>query len=86
MTEHENEHKKHELVIFVNRKRKTEADGVKPVMTVNEIAELVGLTAETANVQEERDGKAGPPLSGTVHIHNDEHFLVTRKKVEGGHD
>jgi hypothetical protein len=82
----EHEHHKHELVIFVNRKRKTEAEGVKPEMTVNEIAELVGLTAETAKVQPERDGKAGPPLSGIVHVHNDEHFLVTRKTVEGGHE
>ena len=82
----EQEHKKHDLVIFVNRKRKTEADGVKPEMTVDEIAALVGLTAATATVQREHDGKAGPPLSGTVHIHNDEHFLVTRKTVEGGHE
>ena len=86
MTEQEHEHKKHGLVIFVNRKEKTEADGVKPEMTVNEIAELVGLTADTAVVQQEHDGKAGPPLSGTIHIHDHEHFLVTRKKVEGGHD
>jgi hypothetical protein len=82
----EQEHKKHELIIFVNRKRKTEADGVKPEMTVDEIAALVGLTAATANVQQERDGKAGPPLSGIVHVHNEEHFLVTRKTVEGGHE
>jgi len=86
MTEQEHEHRKHQLVIFVNRKRKTDADGVKPAMTVNEIAELVGLTAETATVQELHDGKAGPPLSGTVHVHNEEHFLVTRKQVQGGHE
>jgi hypothetical protein len=81
--EHENKAK---LVIFVNHKQKTEADGVKPEMTVGEIAALVGLTAETATVQRERDGKASEPLSGTIHVFNDEQFIVTRKKVEGGHD
>lgn len=80
------EKNKHELVIFVNRKKKTQADGVKPEMTVNEIAALVGLTAETATVQQEEHGKAGPPLSGTVDVHNGDHFLVTRKTVEGGHE
>jgi hypothetical protein len=82
----DDKHEKRELVIFVNRKRKTEADGVKPEMTADEIARLVGLTAETATVQEEHDGKAGPPLSGTVQIKDGEHFIVTRKKVEGGNE
>ena len=79
-SEHEN------LVIFVNGKRKTEADGVTNPMSVDAIARLVGLTADTAVVRQ-RQGNNGPvsePLTGTVEIKNGEHFVVTRKTVEGG--
>ena len=79
-----NEH----LVIFVNRKQKTQADGVTNPMTVNAIAGLVGLTSDNATVQEEQgeSGKAGDPLSGSVEIKNGMHFLVTRKTVTGGNE
>jgi hypothetical protein len=72
------------LHIFVNRKRFD--DGIQHKMTVDQIAHLVGLTADTAIVRQERDGKAGPPLEGVIEIHNGEHFLVTRKHVQGGHN
>lgn len=76
------------LEIFVNRKKKTEADGITETMSVDAIAALVGQTAESATVQIEQgeSGKAGDPLSGSVQIKNGEHFLVTRKNVNGGHD
>jgi hypothetical protein len=76
------------LHIFVNRKKKTEDDGVTDPMTVDAIAKLVGLTAENATVQEEQgeSGKAGPALSGSIEIKNGMHFLVTRKTVEGGNE
>lgn len=74
------------LIIFVNRKKKTEQDGVTNPMTVDAIAKLVGLTEQTATVQEQQgeSEKVGPPLSGSVEIKNGAHFLVTRKTVEGG--
>ena len=74
------------LVIFVNGKRKTEADGVTDPMSVDAIARLAGLTADTAIVRR-RQGESGPvsePLTGFVEIKNGDHFVVTRKTVEGG--
>ena len=78
------EHKN--LVIFVNGKKKTEKDGVTDPMSVDAIARLVDLTADTAVVRR-RQGESGPvsdPLTGTVEIKEGEHFVVTRKTVEGG--
>jgi hypothetical protein len=72
------------LHIFVNRKKFD--DGIKPTMTIDEIAGLVGMTAGTATVRRERDGKAGEPLQGTVEIHQADHFVVTRNQVQGGFD
>jgi hypothetical protein len=72
------------LHIFVNRKKFD--DGITPTMTVDAIARLVGLTAETATVRREIDGKAGDPLQGTVEIHQADHFVVTRNQVQGGFD
>lgn len=74
------------LVIFVNGKRKTEADGVTDPMSVDAIARLAGLTGDTAIVRR-RQGESGPvsePLTGIVEIKNGDHFVVTRKTVEGG--
>ena len=78
------EHKN--LHIFVNRKKFTEDDGVKAEMTVDEIARLVGLTADTATVRRMTGDKPGDPLTGTIQIHQAEHFVVTRNAVEGGHE
>jgi E2/UBC family protein E len=72
------------LLIFVNNKKFDE--GISATMTVDAIARLVGLTAETAVVREQTGEKAGPPLTGSVEIHQGEHFVVTRKHVEGGYD
>jgi len=75
------------LVIFVNGKKKTaEQDGVTDPMSVDAIARLAGLTGDTAVVRR-RQGESGPvgdPLSGQVAIKNGDHFVVTRKNVEGG--
>ena len=75
------------LVIFVNGKKKTsEEDGVTNPMSVDAIAALAGLTGATAVVRQ-RQGEGGPvgdPLSGSVPIKNGDHFVVTRKNVEGG--
>lgn len=72
------------LEIIVNGKEKTAKDGVTNPMTVDAIAHLVGLTAETAIVRREEHGKPGDPLHGEVAIKNGDHFLVTRKTVQGG--
>ncbi len=74
------------LVIFVNGKKKTEADGVTNPMTVDAIAQLVGLTAANSTVRRElgESGKAGDPLTGEVAIKDGDHFLVTRNNVQGG--
>lgn len=72
------------LQIFVNGKKKE--DGVTNPMSVDAIAQLVGLTAATATVRRElgESGKAGDPLTGDVPIKNGDHFLVTRDRVQGG--
>jgi hypothetical protein len=72
--------------IFVNGKKKTEEDGVKEQMTVDEIARLVGLTPANSTVRHEQgeSGKVGDPLTGTVQIKDGDHFTVTRNNVEGG--
>lgn len=75
------------LVIFVNGKKKTsEADGVTNPISVDAIARLAGLTADTSVVRP-RQGESGPvgdPLTGEVEIKNGDHFVVMRKTVEGG--
>jgi hypothetical protein len=72
--------------IFVNRRKFERGDGVKKEMTGAEIAALVSVPPENAVVR--RD--SGPDRSEvgvneTVHVKNGDHFLVTRKVVEGGH-
>jgi Multiubiquitin len=73
------------LHIFVNRRRFEEGDGVKHEMTGAQIAALVGVPADTAVVREESPEKREIPVNETVHIKNGEHFLVTRRIVEGGY-
>jgi hypothetical protein len=79
------EHKKEHLHIFVNRRKFEEGDGVHAVMSGAEIAALVGVPADNAVVREESPQKRDIPVTEKVDIKNGEHFLVTRKIVEGGH-
>lgn len=75
------------LRIFVNRRPFNKADGVKKKMSVDEIAHLVGHTAETANVRRlDEDGNASEPLVGEQVIKTGDQFSVTRKNVNGGSD
>lgn len=73
------------LHIFVNRIKFEESDGVKPIMTVAEIAALAKVTADNAIVRFET-GPNKDPLDPAVpiEIKNGQHFLVTRKVVDGG--
>ncbi|HEX4066733.1 MAG TPA: multiubiquitin domain-containing protein [Acidobacteriaceae bacterium] len=79
----EREH--HELHIFVNRRKFERGDGVKREMNGREIAALVGVPPENAVVRYDLPhDKKEIGLDQVVHIKNGEHFLVTRKIVEGG--
>jgi hypothetical protein len=79
------EHEEHVLHIFVNRRKFERGDGVKREMTGREIAALVGVPAENAVVRFDLShDKKEIGIDEVVHIKNGEHFLVTRKIVEGG--
>lgn len=77
--------KEKKLHIFVNRRRFDEEHGVKPIMSGQEIASLVGVPPDVAVV---RRGKTGDSpevgLDQSIELEKAEHFLVTRKVVEGG--
>jgi hypothetical protein len=81
----ESQERKEHLHIFVNRRKFEEGDGVRPEMTGTQIAALVGVPADNAVVREESPEKREIGVNEVVHIKNGEHFLVTRKVVEGGH-
>jgi len=72
------------LHIFVNRRKFERGDGVKSDMTGAEIAALVQVPADNAIVREEEPKQQEVGITQTVEIKNGEHFLVTRKVVEGG--
>lgn len=75
------------LHIFVNRRRFEEGDGVRPEMTGAQIAALVGVPADNAVVRiDSGPDKREIGVSEVVHVKNGEHFLVTRKTVEGGNE
>ncbi len=74
-----------ELHIFVNRRKFDRGDGVKDEMTGAEIAALVGVPAENAVVREDSGDRREIGVDETVKIKNGDHFLVTRKVVEGGY-
>jgi hypothetical protein len=84
--EHDSLEPHKELHIFVNRRKFGRNDGVKERMTGGEIAALVGVPPESAVIR--LDGgsdKREIGIQEVVHIKNGEHFLVTRKVVEGGY-
>ena len=75
------------LHIFVNRRKFETGDGVRERMTGAQIAALVEVPASNAVVRLE----SGPDpreigINETVDVSNGDHFLVTRKVVEGGHE
>lgn len=75
-----------QLHIFVNRRKFERGDGVKEQMTGAEIAALVGVPAENAVVRRDSGpDKTEIGINQTIDIKNGEHFLVTRKTVEGGY-
>jgi hypothetical protein len=81
------EMEKHGLHIFVNRRKVEAGDGVRERMTGAQIAALVGVPADNAVVRiDSGHDKREIGINEVVHVKNGEHFLVTRKHVEGGHE
>lgn len=80
----DHEEKEKQVHIFVNRLKFDRGDGVKETMTPDEIAKLVGQTAECATVKWATGQHAGEEVTGPVQVKNGDHFLVTRKQVRGG--
>lgn len=75
-----------QLHIFVNRRKFERGDGVKEQMTGAEIAALVGVPANNAVVRHDSGpDKTEIGINQTIDIKNGDHFLVTRKTVEGGY-
>jgi hypothetical protein len=75
------------LHIFVNRRKFEVGDGVKPEMTGAAIAALVQVPADSAVIRfdsgpDKREISVDEPIA----IKSGQHFLVTRKVVEGGHE
>jgi len=74
------------LHIFVNRRKFEEGDGVRDKMTGAEIAALVQVPADNAVIRYDKGGHDQHEIGigETVEVKNGDHFLVTRKVVEGG--
>jgi len=73
------------LHIFVNRRKFEEGDGVRDKMTGAEIASLVQVPADNAVVRYDKGhDQREVGIGETIEIKNGEHFLVTRRVVEGG--
>jgi hypothetical protein len=75
------------LHIFVNRRKFDASSGVKPEMNGAEIAALVDVPADNAVVRRD-SGPDKVPVSLTepIQVKDGDHFLVTRKVVEGGYE
>ena len=83
----ENEQHVERLHIFVNRRRFDTGDGVKPEMKGREIAALVETPADNAVIRfDSGPDKREIGIDETILIKNGQHFLVTRKVVEGGNE
>jgi hypothetical protein len=75
-----------QLHIFVNRRKFERGDGVQDEMTGAQIATLVGVPADNAVIRRDSGpDKSEIKASDTIPVKNGDHFLVTRKVVEGGH-
>jgi hypothetical protein len=76
-----------ELHIFVNRRKYDEQNGVRNEMTGREIADLVSVPSDVAVIRRGNNGNAPEVgIDEVLTIKNAEHFLVTRKVVEGGYE
>lgn len=79
--------KNHQLHIFVNRRKFERGDGVQDEMTGTQIAALVNVPADNAVIRRDSGpDKSEVGINDPIQVKNGDHFLVTRKAVEGGHD
>ena len=76
--------KEKQLHIFVNRLKFDRQQGVKEVMSADDLARLVELSAETATVKWATGKQAGEEVTQPVEVKNGDQFIVTRKQVQGG--
>ena len=77
--------KHEELHVFVNRRRFGRAQGVREQMTGGQIAALVHVPPDIAVVRRETPPHVGEiGVNERIDVFNGEHFLVTRRVVEGG--
>ncbi|MEZ4378600.1 MAG: hypothetical protein R3B35_10005 [Gemmatimonadales bacterium] len=76
------------LHIFVNRRKFANPPDsrVSSRMSGSEIAALVDIPAQNAVVHRGNDG-SGPevPLDEKVYVKNGDHFVATRRQVDGGY-
>lgn len=84
----QNGHPQHPLHIFVNRQPFNSPPDrrVMPTMTGGQIAALVDIPPDNAVVRRGKDGK-GPEvgINDPVPVESGDHFVVTRKYVDGGY-
>jgi hypothetical protein len=75
------------LHIFVNRRKFEQGDGVQSKMTGEQIAGLVQVPRDSAVIRfDSGQDKREIAIDEAVEIKNAQHFLVTRRIVEGGHE
>lgn len=81
-----NPEEKQNLHIFVNRRKFEEGDGVQAQMTRAAIAALVEVPAANAVVRYDSGPNKGKEIEtdAPIEVKNGDHFLVTRRVVEGG--
>jgi len=75
------------LHVFVNRRKFDAGDGVQEEMTGGQLADLVQVPRDNAVVRRESGPEKQEPIGidQVIQVNNGEHFLVTRRVVEGGH-
>jgi multiubiquitin len=82
----QDERESRHLHIFVNRRKFERGDGVRDEMTGAQIAGLINVPGDNAVVRRDSGpDKSEIGVNETVKVKNGDHFLVTRKAVEGGH-
>lgn len=71
--------------IFINRRKFEREEGISEQMTGRQVAELVGVPADVGVVRRGNSGNSPEvAMDDPMSIRVGEHFLVTRKVVEGG--
>lgn len=71
--------------IFINNRKYEQEDGVKPIMTPREMADLIPVDPEKAEVTyKNKDQKL--PLDEPINLKNGDHFEIIRTSVTAGND